>query len=470
MTAARASKTATPAGLAALLDHERASRAQPLLEALLDQRSGDHPSEIRDAADRILRAHAPWAVDLDGRAEALIGRAGDDRSVRLFSGWALDGTASIAELARREGISAQLASYRLQRAAARVREATAATPPWAWLAATVRRRLGALTTTGALDELLARLGVTTGPESELAVWLAGPYLPVARRPGWMGLEPRAAAARTEKVLAADGGVRPLADVRAELADLEVTAELFVAWIGANGAAVVHDLAVLVTGQVADAVERILDAHGRDLSPEQIHADLAAGGRVVDRGALERAWRGARFTRSGTGRVGLSAWAGDAPAAKGQRSRRRRPADPARSDPARSAPPARPPAPAPGAEGRLWLWVKVDDDVLRGCEAPVPTALVEGVGMVAPARRTFSSRWGPVTLAHDGAHPTRGSVRAIALAAGANPDDTLLLGFSPAADVAVEVRRGPAQPEARDVHGAPLVLFPELESVHGGTTP
>ncbi len=106
-------------------------------------------------------------------------------------------------------------------------------------------------------------------------------------------------------------------------------------------------------------------------------------------------------------------------------------------------------------------------MLRGSEAAVPAALVEGVGLAPLARRTFSSRWGPVTLAHDGPQPTRGSVRAIALAAGAHADDTLLLGFSAAGDVTVEVRRGPGQVSSPDVGVAALVLFPEFEFVNGG---
>jgi hypothetical protein len=179
-------------------------------------------------------------------------------------------------------------------------------------------------------------------------------------------------------LAADGGVRRLSDVQTELADLEVAPDRFVAWLQANGATVVHDLAVLVTGQLADAVERVVDAHGTARTTEQIEADLAAGGR-----------------------------------------------------------------------------------------AAVPAALVDGVGLAPLARRTFSSRWGPVTLARDGPQPSRCSIRAVALAAGARPKDTLLLGFSAAGDVAVEVRRGPGQVSPPVVGDDRLVLFPELDVAYGG---
>lgn len=84
-------------------------------------------------------------------------------------------------------------------------------------------------------------------------------------------------------------------------------------------------------------------------------------------------------------------------------------------------------------------MKVDEETLLGAEAGVPVGLVEGLGLEPPSRRTFSSRWGPVILAYDGKKPTRGSVRAVALVAGARLDDILLMGFSVGGDVSVEVR-------------------------------
>jgi len=438
-----------------LLDYERTSGTKPILEALLDRRNGDHPPDVCAAADRVLRAHAPWALDLEGGARSVIECAGDARRIRLFTGWAFGDRRPTADLAREEGISGQLAGYQLQRAAARVRDAAATTPPWPWLVEATRRSLGRLTTASALDEVLVRLGVATAPEAELLSWLAGPYHPVPHLPGWLAVEPRPAVSRTAACLASDGGVRRLPDLQAELDDLEVSPGQFVAWLQANGATVVHDLAVLVTGSLGDAVERVLDAHGSGRTAEQIECDLLAGGRSLEPGALERCVRSKRFSRSTSGRIGLSTWGGEQrrPTKKASRPKKSRPEVSTAKE---------------SASERLWLWIKVDDDVLRGSEAAVPAGLVEGVGLAPLARRTFSSRWGPVTLAHDGPQPTRGSVRAVALAAGANPDDTLLLGFSATGDVAVEVRRGPGQLSPRDGSGEALVLFPELEYVNGGT--
>jgi hypothetical protein len=111
----------------------------------------------------------------------------------------------------------------------------------------------------------------------------------------------------------------------------------------------------------------------------------------------------------------------------------------------------------GASGR---------EVLRGSEAAVPVALVEGLGIAPLARRTFSSRWGPVTLAYDAPQPKRGPVRAVALATGARPEDTLLLGFSPKGDLDVEVRHGSGQGPEIEESTTELSIFPEI--VSGGT--
>ena len=111
--------------------------------------------------------------------------------------------------------------------------------------------------------------------------------------------------------------------------------------------------------------------------------------------------------------------------------------------------------------RLWLWVRVDGEVLRGSEAAVPVALVEGLGLAPFARRTFSSRWGPVTLAYDAPQPKRGPVRAVALAAGARPDDTLLLGFNSEGNLDVEVRHGSGQVPQPDKGATELTIFPEI---------
>ena len=175
---------------------------------------------------------------------------------------------------------------------------------------------------------------------------------------------------------------------------------------------------------------------------------------------------------GSGAIGLAAWPeGELRALKRRRPRRpdrarppgsspspgvRTPVadEPSTATPGGGQPAAGKSEPAASEGDRWWLWVQVDPDVLRGGEAAVPVALMEAVGLAPLTRCTFSSRWGPVTLAYDRPQPTRGSVRAIALAAGARADDILLLGFSGSThDVARRgsARLGPFGPTGRPEH-------------------
>jgi hypothetical protein len=451
-------------GLAVVLDDEKGRATQPLLEALLVKRSGDHPPEIRALADRLLQDYAPWALDLGASAAKLIEAAGNERDRRLFVGASLGlDTSSLGQLARREGISATRASQIIRRAEDRVTAAlTTSSGALPWAVRVLRSRLGTVTTEEHLTASLAGLGAVKSPAAELTRWLAGPWSPVTRRPGWVAVEPTKVVAPTVTCLGADGGVRRLADVEAELADSGIHSEQLDAWLAAAGATVVHDVVVSVTGPLADAVERLLDAHGTARTVQEISADLAEGGRLAVPTALKGTLRQRRFAPSAAGAFGLSAWGPAAQQQAAKRPRRRpRSARAGRPGPHRSTD-----QPRRGPK-RLWLWVRVDEAVLRGSAAAVPAALVEGLAVMPRTRRTFSSRWGPVTLAHEGPHPTRGSVRAIALAAGARPDDTLLLGFSGTAnDVAVEVRAGAGPTISPEGSDAAPVLFPDI--VTGGT--
>ncbi len=121
--------------------------------------------------------------------------------------------------------------------------------------------------------------------------------------------------------------------------------------------------------------------------------------------------------------------------------------PAKSRPAKSRLAAAKRGSVPPESERSWLWVRVDPEVLRGAEAEVPSATAELVGLGPSQQRTFSSRFGPVTLSRDHDLAQRGSVRAVALAAGANDGDTLILGFGVAGDLLVEVHRPAGQREA-----------------------
>lgn len=447
-----------------MLLYERDRPLQPLTRALLDLRAGAE-APVSDAAARLLQSNAPWALDLRTGAEALLDAAGDERSQRVFRAWCLrpDGR-SQADLAAEEGVSAQRIGQIAQSAARRVRHALEEAPAsLRWAVETAKQRLGRVTTVDEAASTLAALGGGEEPVASLILWLAGPYPPVPRRPGWLAVDPREALRVTAVCLAADGGVRRLADVSGELTGFGIRSGQLVAWLSANHAAVVHELVVMVEGQLADVAERLLDAHGMPRSPADLTAELAAGGRVVEAGSLAGALRGRRFAPGGDGTVGLAAWGRPGPERSSVEASPRAGGS-LRRGPAGRDQRAGKDRPAPSAE-RLWLWARIDADALKGAEADVPLGLVEGLGMRRPARRTFTSRWGPVTLAHDGTRPTRGSLRAVALAAGACVDDSLLLGFSPGGDVEVELRSGPeAEAPGATLYGGTLF---DPQSVTGG---
>ena len=392
--------------------------------------------------------------------------------------------ATLEAIGRPRGMNAPAVGDAVARAGRRIRSVLAeAPPPWPWLIAALQHRLGAVTTEDLLGDALAALGAAPGSRAAcFAAWLAGPFRPVRGRPGWLAREPGVLLARSAQCVRADGGVRRLADVADELADLGLTPATLVPWLRAFGATVVHDLVVATAGSLADVVERVLDAHGRSRSVGQIAEDLAAGGRLVDEAALAAAVRARRFRTTGDGAVRLAAWGEAASHPRAERATPSRSTVARPAETGRCAPPAGERAAArcpPGDVGslgrspgeRVWLSVQVDDALLRGVEAAVPVELVERLGLEPGARRTFSCRWGPVTLAHDGSRPTSGSLRAVARAVGARRGDRLLFGFSAAGDVQVDVRESArSEPAAGTATGEAGERGPRLRDAGGARVP
>ncbi len=467
--------------LSVLLKAERRCGSQPLVETLLELRSGGGPAAVRDAADRLLRRNAPWSLDHEGTLRALLEAPGDDRSRSLFAGLSLAGEdrPTIEQLAAELGICPERVRQLRYRAEARVRAALAASPaPVPWVVSAVGRWLGAVTTQAEAHAVLAAQGIGGGQTAELALWLAGPYQAAPGRPDWLAIDGKDVIARTAAFVSCDGGVRRLVDAEAELGEVGVRTEQVVPWLRACGATVVEDVVVSVTGPLADVVERVLDAHGLPLAVAEIAGCVTEGGRELPITAYEAAARGRRFRRWAGNRVALVDWGADpgrtAAVKRPRRSRARSSTGTGsddRSAPAsprarRAAPASPPPHQRAGLDDRLWLWVRVDTDVLRGVEATIPAALVEGLGLSAGGRRTFASRYGPVALVHEGPQPTRGSVRAVALAAGADEGDTLLLGFSASGEVAVEVRRGPSESGAPEPVATVAKICPDITSRGG----
>ncbi len=445
--------------LSHLLRRERSLGRQPLVEALLEKRSGDGSPTECGAAERLLIRHAPWALDLHQPVMELLTAVGDQREQQLFLAFLVrpEG-ATAAQLAAEAGVSAAEANRVVRRAARRLRSAQdRARGPLPWVLRTLRDRLGDVTTVELAARWTARLGAAPIPDGALLLWLAGPYLPISARPGWLALEPVATVSHTLQSLTGDGGVRRISELGVELEDLGIRHDQLREWLTANGAVVVHGLAVLTSGPLRDAVERLLDAHGKPCPLASLSAELTRAGREVEVAHLERAIRGPRFARTRSGAVLLAEWASagregtesDAQAAR---------------EATRTALPGRLGA-KPGEAQRIWLAVPIDRQALRGAEGAAPAALADGLGLRPNSLRVYASRWGPVSLAHQGSHLVRGSVRAVALASGARGGDTLMLGFSLAGDLLVEVHSGEVAPGGPAEPGATLYS----EMLIGGTS-
>jgi hypothetical protein len=503
--------------LAVLLAEERCGPEQPVLEALLEAAASRGGSLAAPSADRtgsrrttaarvLLGAAAPWALEpAVALVELLSGITNEqDRSIFVRTELATDRRASRSELAAELDVSSTRVAQRQERAAAQLREElTAAPAPLGWCVRHFGRSLGRVATA---DAVVAELGVhglgsaTSRPgapeATQLLLWLAGPFEPVARCPGWLGVRPDELVARTRECLIEDGGVTSFLTVGTALEGLGVNEAAVIPWLEACGGVVVDgELTVWLSGPLLDVVERLMDAHGRSLTADQCGELLRRGGRLAAQSELERVLRNRRFRPAGGDAYELATWS---PTAAGEVNRARnsseetahvrperpevstrllaaapqretfspRPAsrsllDPALSDPGEQLglPGVVTPGPR-GAEGtlwgaelvgddtaratpgRAWLIVTVDPGLLRGDESPVSEGLVRALGLGLQQRRTFSSRFGPVMLANDGPEASRGPLRPVAMGTGVGIGDTLVLGFAPEGDVVVEVRPGP----------------------------
>ncbi len=420
--------------VAVLLDHEQATGGGALRGALEGHARGHGPPEVRDAATRLLaaasRSRHPGLVMLDRVWEAV----GDhrDRVVLDRRALRLGDRCPTRTLAQAVGVSETSVRGIEARAVERARRAAARGPEaLREMAAEVAQTLGPVCTRADVDRLLAerRLPAVADPRSLLLLWLAGPYLAVGGHPTWLATDPGGVVADTRRLLGEDGGVRGLDQVAAELVDAGMAAGDVGAWLAEQPVVMVDGLVVVGCGAPADVAERLLSATGRAMTAAELSTvggdDTAAGanGRADALAGLEhRLLADRRFVRVSREEFELAEWGTEAWS------------DPNARTPKTLAPSC---GAAPGA--KAWLRIEIDHAVLSGSSGPVPLPLVEDLGVAPGAHRTFATRYGPVALSHKAAQPTRGSVRPVALAAGAGAGDILLLGFDAmAGNAAVEL--------------------------------
>ncbi len=406
------------AALTLILHHENAMGGHALRRALERHASASGVADVRAAATRLLAAADPRLAMLDQAWQA----AGNHRDRGVFAHRALrpGGPTPTAELAEALGLSAARVLQIQAQAQKRSRDAVG--PTLEKLATDVAGRLGPVCRLASVDDALAAMGLPAldDPRAALLVWLAGPYLPAIGRTGWLATDPAGLRAGTGRLLQDDGGVRRLDHVTADLEVAGLASIDVRAWLDGLPIVILDGLVVAVSGNPTDVAERLLSATGRAMTA----VDLAAAASMeLEATELDsRLRREPRFTRVDKDHFELSEWGGEPFV------------EPDPHAPAELFPGAGRGAPT----GRCELRIEVDDDALRGTTAPVPLSVLEALGVACGGRRTFATRYGPVALSHAPDQASRGSVRPIALAAGAGPGDALLVEFNAATGAATVV--------------------------------
>lgn len=427
---------ATDAGgdLALLLGYEQGCPGEGggLRSAIQRLAGPSLPAPVRAAARRLLacpgRPERPATVL--AAAERALGTVGDVRDRVVFEQGMLllDDRTTPTQLGADLGISAERVRQLRSRAEERVRAAVGDGPEELREAvASMAAELGSALRRASVDVLLERQGLPalSDPRSLLVLWAAGPYRPVVGRPAWLATDPDGLGPSTSAMLSEDGGVRPVEHLVREIERLGVLPDVAAGWLAEQPVRVHEGLAVLTTGAPADVAERALSATARAMTSDELSGWAAAPGDGGRAGASIAALRDVlrrdrRFVEVGRDRYELAEWG----------------AQPYHDDVPVAAEPGEPGDWGRAHDGRWWLRVVVEKDVLAGVGGPVPPGLVDCLGVRSGARRPFSTRYGPVMLTHAAGGPARGSLRPVALATGAVAGDALVLRFSPSDDVAV----------------------------------
>lgn len=387
--------------VAIVLAHD-ASRSGTI-HRLLAEAAASGPPYVRQAAERMLTMAGSVKdrrVDSLERALAVAGHV-RDRAAFEHTVLVPRPARNRSDIAAGLGIGLERLRQLRIRATERIDEAAKHCPGEVHdLAMTVNLLVGSAAPCAAVDEVMAEHGMPTlrDPRSRLLLRMAGPYHDVDGHPGWVAVDPAELVAETRRAIHEDGGVRLAEHVAKELVSLGMGSDHVAAWLARQPVRLVDDLVVATTGTCGDIVERALHARGQEMTIDEL-ADWIPGGQA----SIEVLWsaRDRRFVVTHDDALALAEW--DDASADGLTDRE-------------------PPAGT--------LRVAVDDGVLAGVPGPVPAALAHTLGLRRGGRRTFSTRYGPVAVAHDGDVPTRGSIRPIALAVGASVGDELVIVLYP----------------------------------------
>ena len=269
--------------------------------------------------------------------------------------------------------------------------------------------LGEVVDTAGIHDALAALDLPppTDPAGLLAVWLAGPYRPIAGFDGWWSPRPAEVVKATTDLVASSGGVHVRETVITDLCGLGVSAACAERWLARQRVRMADGVVVDVAGRPRDVAKRVLEATGRAMTCGELRAWLPEGSASAT-GLLGELRRHSGFVETGPDQWELAEWGGEP------------------------------------SSHLVHIDVAVTEDVLTGDEAEVPTDVAALLGLAAGSSLKLSTRFGPLVMSYDGVRVARGSARPVVLASGAAVGDVVSFVIDPRSH-AVQVAVVAAQP-------------------------
>ena len=254
--------------------------------------------------------------------------------------------------------------------------------------------LGQAVTTPGIETALALAGLPAlgDPAGALAVWVIGPYSPIAGFDGWWSPRPTELVAATRRLLAESGGVHTLSALLADVTNLGVANTYAADWISVQDVRIVDDIVVSRAGQPPLVAIRALEATGRAMSADELAAWLPTGGGIA--AAVTMLRRNPVFVETGSDQWELTDWGGQ-------------------------------PVIQP-----VSVKVPVTAAVMAGDTSQAPVGLASLLALVPGTERKLSTRFGPFVVSYDGSIVVRGSVRPVVLASGASLGDVLVFDVDP----------------------------------------